>query len=77
MPRKGPARDLKKELYWRGILRQHRQSEKGYWCNGNTNAPHEKHFSLQVKKYMILDHSPVLRVRSRVLVIPCPGVMSV
>jgi len=26
MKRKGPARDLKKELYWRGILRQHRQS---------------------------------------------------
>jgi hypothetical protein len=26
MPRKGPARDIKKELYWRGIFRQHRES---------------------------------------------------
>jgi hypothetical protein len=26
MKRKGPARDLKKELYWRGILRQQRRS---------------------------------------------------
>jgi transposase-like protein len=26
MRRKGPARDLKKELYWRKILREHRQS---------------------------------------------------
>jgi hypothetical protein len=26
MNRKGPPRDLKKELFWRGILRQHRES---------------------------------------------------
>ena len=26
MKRKGPARDLKKELYWRDMLAQHRQS---------------------------------------------------
>jgi hypothetical protein len=26
MKRKGPARDLKKELYWREILREHRES---------------------------------------------------
>lgn len=26
MPRKGPARNIQKELFWRGILRQHRQS---------------------------------------------------
>jgi hypothetical protein len=26
MSLRGPARDLKKELFWRGILSQHRQS---------------------------------------------------